>query len=154
MWSASSYACCFCFVQQLICFMFDHWWGSVCEFYNLTAINFLLYILFMCMYIKYMLYRLFYAMYVYKYISYFSFLWWGQVWQKHQKWLPAVFLRNIFSQGCLPAVTTQDGCGGMGEQSLFLAEMPPSWGDRRGLAVFSKTAVFFWGWGFRQCLSS
>lgn len=75
-------------------------------------------------YIKYMLYRTFYAMYVYKYISLtFRFSDGGR--------LPAVFLHDVFSQGCLPAVTTQDGCGGMGEQSLFLAEMPPPWGDKR-----------------------
>lgn len=76
------------------------------------------------MYVKHMLYRTFYAMYVYKHTS-FSFCDGGRSDRSIRKWLPPVLSPNVFSQDCLSAVTTQDGCGDMGEQSLFLAQRTP-----------------------------
>lgn len=100
------------------------------------------------MYRKHMLYTTFYAMYVYKYISFtFHF-------SKRHLMGPGLTEASEVVAFCAPTQCFQSGlpcCSDhtgwfddMGEQSLFLAQTPPPWVDRRGLAAVNKATTFFW----------
>lgn len=89
-------------VQELICFMFDCWWGSVCGFYNLPDINFFLPIFCVCIKETYAICNI--LCNVCMNVSFLIFvslnsIWWGWVWRKHQAelGLHSVLLGNISS---------------------------------------------------------